>query len=807
MQINCNKIDKGVEVKVYIPQSELENLVMESKKPLRISRSFNKFFSKAQCELVEKVLRELYSDFNRYESIYKLLGIYGISDTLKITLLNKLDSFESDNLNNIVEFCSNIIFNKDTPLEIYRIRNKYNLSDSDLIISLVGNFGYGKTTLVKKLLGFTDDFKFLLVDNGRTTICPTFIRGLIVDKEEKVHFNKNIDGYECKTTELASKYEYCNRITLFNKQEMYNRIIVDSLNKAFDYKKGKNNVNPIDIIKLFVESERCSLDTMFGEVNEENCNNDGFYKVLLSEFNKIDDNINPNFSDNKILEEEFEKVYDKILLNYKEKYKDLIDFDEINNEIIFKLTRDDFSEKIDYYYDVFTNNSFENRGKSLRACLKEIYLEIEFSCNPEIKSFYTEDMKDYLLFPEDIYEYDSFVFVDTVGCGHEKKVHNIDNSKIDNDIQNNNKILNESDIIILIDKSTDSMRSDVENQIKSLNYLGFTDKLLICYSFYNQFVKGEIATDKEREDILKTLLKNSLVKLYPPRDNERVSMKSIKLYEDLQERIIFLKGLKPYNFSEDISIRQGVKEGGRKKLNFENDSELEKIRVEKLKKLNLGINNNTICLIELIEKIIKYDKFYKMKKNQKATIKSFHNKDEFSISYTTNVLEKISKEYLDEQYRIYMFLKPEYNTTGALCRNALIGNAIHYGSIDLTPILDLTSKIQTLISDFLDNEKDSFLVLEENIDNIINKDFLIDQIKSNMYPKIVNLCDSLFINAQKVTWKKLADDCGEGVKHRRNYGIYTLLKDNITINTFQFKIFEMFKESINEMIERYNIVS
>lgn len=817
MGVVLRQENSGIVFKVYQSKNDFDEekqslLIEDSSKDFRQQKTFKKKLSAKERRALEVVGNQILNDYNGYMILYRNgLGSQFVVEKLQLENKYKLDEIQIKSIYTNQDILFDIFFNRKSNLEIDTLKQQYGLDEFDLLLALVGTFGYGKTTLIKKFLKLPEKYVFPLVDNGRTTISPSVLRGLLVYNEgnEKYIIKRNTisdktsNNIEIKKIPLK-EYEFLNVIYLEDFDLIYYNVIAENLQKAFlNYYKNKDILKAL---KVFISNDKCNLDELFGDI--EDCKKNEFYKVLISEFDKEIENINDDV--------DIEFINNEVLLNaFKEycssKVKEIVN--EINdktdrNDIIIKDSEIKFGLKVDQikdfnkYYEYFSSNKDNIRGKGLRILVKKTYTEVDF----DINNF--NDGQNNIIKPSDIvldkegyYKYDSFVFVDTMGCAHVSEENQESDMNMDSEIINNSALLNESDIILLLENASKTMSNDVKSQFFTLENLGYRNKIIICYSHYNQFIKEDIRSDKEREEELKKNFKFALSKLYSKNIN-----KANRIYEDFSDndsQIVYLKGLVP---RADI------------KVNHEEDDERECSDEEamtqqerdnlKAHKLNEGIEKSRKCLVELIEKIISLNEYSKEQMNNSFTIKENSKDLDFTINYSQTMYKDFSKNFLNKEYKIYGVLVPAHNTSAALCRNAYFGNAYFDGAMLLQPLNDVIAEGVYRFNEFLDNYFQLTLVQNDDgdlVDKALNEDFLIDMIKSLFSQKIHDYFQCILVDSQKSKWKQLSLDNGTGVKKRRSNGIYNLIKQSFDMPSLSKEILEYIFASISEIVDAYGI--
>lgn len=820
MKIQVKKVNVGTEVGVYIPLSELkcneyQGLTQETSKDYRIKRTFRKMLSKKSREALGIIIKELFSDFNYYNITYEKVGDDYVIELIEKKFQNSFDQYQHKLIKELLEeIAFAVVFKKESNLQIETIRNRYALdSQNDMLVSLVGSFGYGKTTLIKKMLGFEDEFKFLLVDNGRTTIYNTVVRGLLTVQEDgKKYILQTSEGTEKVKKILLEEYKFKNKITLYSCQEVYENTIFQNLAKAFTvFCENKDDV--MKCKKEFIKNSKCNLDNFFGEVEESL-----FYDMMLDEFREqlkgVEDEQYPDFVHSEVLFAKFNDLYEKSI-------KDAVNLSNgeqmnynANQAVIdFNLTAEGVSQRIDQYYKCFTDNTV--KGGGLRILVKEMYVETDF----DVTSFVNN--KDEFIIPDALYEtvenekcikYHSIVFVDTIGCGHEQNSIVATTKGLDGDIVSNIKLLNECDLIIVLENAMQTMQESIKKQLYTLETLGFKNKLIICYSHYNQFVKFSMKDDNEREEELNKYLHESLRAMYDGDSNraEKVYNRytsEIGIYET-NRQIVYLKGMVQRTTVVEINTNSKTNNRRNQYKAISGTNEESKKENEHANVLNSECKDCNHCLSELIEKMVLLLEENEFAKKMDISIKNLAVEESFAVEYYSVVYPQYLDAYLSEQYRIYSTIVPAWNTSKALCYNAKTNKAEFFGSnMVLRPFVDAMGAISCEIATML--AKSPWIEIQiddegEQRDKALDTEFLNDQIKSMVSTKISDFFSETINKSYQKRWDVLYSDSGEGVKYRRSSAIYELLRNEYEMEAIKKKILEIIRSSIKDVVEMYN---
>lgn len=848
MKISVEKFNSGISLKCFIPKSEItsdmESLSNDRSKEIRKQKTYKTSLSKKKLELLKNIVEELFYNFSTYKKLdASNQSNYSIFESNKFDLVknkvfqnmeSSMDEYDKNSFNSIYEIAKSFVFEIKHKDEINTIKDKYDLdSSSNILVSIIGTFRYGKTTLIKKIFGFDDDFIFPLVDKGRTSLSNCFFRAMLV-KNENIEIIK--DGITVQIP--INEYDFKNKITLHDYDKFFKDLILPNIYDSFElycnlrYENKDLDTRNKEIMRelkqktleRFIESDKANFDELFGDINKYLDDKDkksvSFYTKLLTLFDKIFNDIHndisePNETEEIYISNEHKKIitddsdffeYTKKYFNYKvavivKRIHDLTGNDTIKynpetKTIEFKLKYKNISEIDDYYHN-FVSNNRNHRGELLRLLVSEIYTEIDLS----LDTFYVET--DFNKF-ENI---SSIIFTDTMGAGH-KSNKNEKTTDSSNDTLNNRPLLNESDIIILLDDASQSMQDTTLNQIKFLVDFGLKDKFILAYSWYDYFLKNDMKDDSERVKKLCNILKDKLDECF----NE-IPKVSKKLYSSLTEtklnRIIFLKGLVPYKY--DYGNKSHENENKRRvnksSINsVENESEL-------AKRLNTGKDfKENIAVKHLIDGII--DLNDKLNEINDSSYTLTTNIDDLNTVYSFfNIYENFHKEYIASQYNEYLLWTPAYKTTEALCYRLKLGISGFSGtSRSLYPYNDAISIFMKNITIFTENIFRVHIEMDEDgnkKDNSLNEDFINNKIKNEFSKRIGDFLYTLLIISNQDSWDQLYKDYGSGVQYRRAKNIYHILENSLnpksTIESSNLSVvaYNILKYSVYSIIEQY----
>jgi len=792
MTINIDKRDIGTSIKVYITKQDLEQEAMrqisnDHSKDFRKQKTYKlSNFSDAKSMLLKKIIETLYNQYSYFYEIIKSNDLFA-KDAIKSKLYNsfssQIDAYSKNIFDEIYDIAHGFVFDIQADNEVHSIKDKYQLSKEDLIVTAIGTYGYGKTTLIKKILGF-DDFIFPLVDRGRTTINNCYLRGMLIR-------NGKIEDKD------SEEYPFKNQITLYDPFEFFNSILLIQLSKAYikfdKLDKMEHDEKESEILKEFVSTDAGNLDELFGDIEEfiEVKPPNSFYQKVLDTIDEIKSTMKEDESlletiSNLGIKNDFKEFYSTLIQLV---LKDLKETIYENNTITFNLNINDITE-IDKYYFKFISNNADYRGELVRQLVKEIYLEVDLNTEEIISTPMVSKNNNIR----------SILFTDTMGAGHTTNKTSSKGSE-NIDISKNFSLLNESDIILLLDDATQTMNSSTLQQIKLLDSYGLREKTILVYSKYNQFLKGDFKSDNEREQYLINKLNEKLYEIFPltPESKSEKAKLIYEMFSDNKKQIVFLKGLIPYQRGNG-SVKN-TSPSRKKRQNNSNLSQPENLDDDlKADILNKDIEESTNCLIELFDKICIVHQTIKELKLKRCTI--FSNIDDSSLALSfSHFFDMFSKNNNKNEYNEYITTPPEWNTSEALCYKLYCGETGFYGlSRILFPLEDAKSEFMLIFNEFIEN----ILILRIEGDDSLSEDFLKNKIKNVFTNQIDKLFYTYFIKLNKADWKILYNQGGTGAKARRANGIYSLINSTFSQNlSIKNSSFELFTQATNEIIEYY----
>lgn len=805
MKLNVKKDNDRIKVSLFMTKEENNGSILRKQKVFKISPT------QKNINMLEKSLNHVIRDFDFYSEIYNRSKMINYFEArLKLDFEENLieDEYLKRNFDDIVEIIQSFLFEYKSQLEVEDLRSNYGLSDEDIICAVIGTFGYGKTTLIKKILGFPDRYPFPLIDKGRTTIHECVYRAMLLGNDEK------------------EKYRYRNRINMYSVEEIFDSILlnINSSFKEFVSERTQKKENDIAskqrVLKKFIEDSKAKLDEVFGDIDDENCNK-GYYMILLEFFEEAYKSICANYQDCDQYEKELAFEFKNLLYNKNDEYIESfiisskeylyakistviektreitdweINWDEKNNVISFDIEYSQLPRIIDFY-KYFISNKSELRGLLVRLFVRRIFVEFPISEEYE----------------ESISGYKSITLIDTMGASHTKK-EMVNDDGVDHDIVKKLPLLKESDAILLLDKATQSMDEGTLRQMRTLYNLSLKDKTILTYSFYDYFLKNDLKNDNEREEVLKNILNERIVNL----NVKSSSYKKETFAKSLSEnRMVFLKGLVQYVPSKESQESSGVNSLF-SSYSYEGDNE----EVQLSKRLNdYGSNefNGSSCIIQTMKTIVRTHEYNAEKLNEFERSNFKINIDESQLQ---SFYEQFSKEYLEKQYDEYIYYALNHKISEALCYRLMRNKEGYSGSTrELWPLADaiyaFANNLNVLFDRYVTIEvrKDED---EVSVDKGIETDYIEEKLKSSLLDKAKNHFRDLLIYMNKSNWEKMYRDGGYGVQKRRGQAIYRQIESvfkftnpyespDVNIIDWTCIIKDLFNETISEFKDEYDI--
>ena len=598
-----------------------------------------------------------------------------------------------------------------------------NNSNNSLIkILLLGQFGSGKSTVIKKLSDIDDKIDFPVVDTARTTVHDTHYifkkysdghYSFFIDfkTNEKIHnllndayyrssdkiFNGIINGYDIQKIRDLAMEEFVNDPNQIFKIEYV-------LGKYYKSDNSKRNIEEKKAQVKFWDTEFKNIYSICEQYIIQNTingnNNTILKKCLYDDFikdNLYTEKINNLIQNMVIILNEKMK---EICIKQEEKGLGKIIYDESKECIIgFKCEDYDVSKIADYIYP-FSSTNIKYFTKILTPLVDMIVIEVPYNKNLE------ENLTN-----------NKICITDTIGFEHRKAD---DTNSLEGSTEYK---FNDFDIIGVVDKATSSMSGTTENILRELYHNANKSKIMILYTFYDEFTKKDFEDDNDKKIFLKDLQKTTIKKID---ENELVNKFIDSLNSEV--RTIFLSGLcegEGSNFNDCIN------------------------------RTLRNINNNFKNL---------YD-FKKLEVNNRK-----NDLIEYDYKKLLLVFNKIRDEYIKQQKNIYIYNYPHYKTTEALTKRLSQGETYFIGSSkNLKPVDDFCSTVMNCIDNFIKNPIYINFNEKDTIEN--HKYKVIDWFKEEISTKIKILAKKFFVEDRLKAWNILYMYSGLSSDSRRRTGI------------------------------------
>lgn len=599
------------------------------------------------------------------------------------------------------------------------LSNVKNIFEKFIRLLFLGQFGTGKSTIIKKLSGIPDEVDFPVVDTARTTIHNAHY--IFKDRNKCSPFRFSVDFKS--TQEIFRLVSECYTraidkifisITENKKEiEIQDKAMIDFVNdpdkifkieyifgKYYEFGNVKRNQQEkaeqvffwdktyqfiYELVIEFLEREVPGFENDAGKrILIEKDSRDKFlkdkdYSIRVEELIwKVVD----------LLEEKIESICKKM----EKEGRGSIVFEE--NEIVgFKNDNYDI-DRIEEYVTPFSSTSIKNFTKIITPLVQSIAIEVPFS------SQLSEKSKKQVI-----------CITDTVGFEHRK---NDDTGSLEG---STNYTYNNYDVIGIIDSAKQSMNGTTENILREIYNNADKSKVMLMYTFFDEFTKKDFEDDIDKEFFLKSLQNTTLKKID---DTEEVE----KFITMLDKHTHFLRGL----MTNDSSCMESLLE--RLQKHFESLYDYKQLEVVDRKKPVMTFNYRRLAL----------------------------------------VFNKAQEDYLKQQRYLYLQNYPGYKTTEALTGRLKNGYTYFSGMTrTLKPIDDFCYLLMEKIDRFIRNPDNINFEIKTTIPN--HREKVIDWFKEEISSYIKNLAKKIFVDIRINVWKNLYEDWGTGVDYRRRIGI------------------------------------
>lgn len=632
---------------------------------------------------------------------------------------------------------------------LYHIQSN---SDKFIKMILLGQFGSGKSTTIKALSDIEDSVDFPVVDTARTTIHEA--NYIFKDREKTDEFSFLVEFKSTKDMYIQI-YECCYRAinSIFKDIEEKKEIIEMRDNAMKDFVTDPDNIFKIEYVlgKYYdINNSKRELpknqnqvifwDNLFNEIHE----------VVIGYLKENDikvDGLLEKYLESSFLKDEniikrVEKIVWTIIETLEKKIAEVCTIMSQNNMGIaindnesiigFKCNHYDVSN-LNAYVTPFSSTNIKNFGSIVTPLVKSIVIEIPYNkkLSEEIKST-------------------TICITDTVGFEHRKTD---DSNSIEG---STNYLYNNFDIIGIIDSAKQSMNGTTENIIRELYNSADKSKLMLMYTFYDEFTKKDFEDEDDKQKFLIDLQKTTMRKI-------ETSDTMGKFIDSLEESTYFLSGIMKKEIDSLEVVLKAINE------KFEKLYDYKKIKIIDKSRPIIDVNYRRLSLI----------------------------------------FNETQNKYLEQEREIYLKNYPAYKTTEALTLRLRNGQTYFSGSSrTLKPVDDFCAIIAENIERFIRNPESVNFEIKETVPN--HKELVIDWFKEEISAQIKLLSKKIFVDLRTNAWNKLYLDSGSGVDYRRRIGIIReldqilppLVIDNSTFADQWLdeleKIFENASEKIKE---------
>ncbi|EJU22726.1 hypothetical protein HMPREF1143_0421 [Peptoanaerobacter stomatis] len=622
---------------------------------------------------------------------------------------------------------------------------------------LLGQFGYGKSTIIKAMSNFGEEVDFPVIDTSRTTSYTThyifkrdtssIFRFSVDFKDEEKIFNLVSDGVyravdkifnslgdndDRDKTRDKAMHEFVNDPNHLFKIEY----ILGKYYKTDQTEKRESKEEQVKFWDdIFERIYSCCQDFYYGDQVYEELGSGLFKKNLKDEFIKDEDSVDAL---DEITLDLAENLRNKLLEICKEQEeKNLGSIEKDGDSIVgFKVDNYDVQNISDYIVP-FASTDSKDFTKIVTPLVERMVIEIPY--NNKIGSEYKNKV---------------ICVTDTVGFEHSKTE---DSKSLEGSTDYK---YNAFDIIAVVDKATGSMSGTTENILNELYNNANKSKIMILYTFYDEFSKKDFEDDEDKKMYLLNLQNTTIRKL----DDELLST---KFAEELSQknRTLFLENL----------------------LVPEKKSEC--------------MDNVISNLEQRFEGLYDFKRFDVID-NKKSLI-------DFNYSKLALVFNKARETYINQQYDIYMRYYPHYKTTEALTNRLSNGGTYFIGSTrTLKPIDDFCSTMMSDMDKFIKNPKSINFETKDTIQNHEQK--VLDWFKEEVSSEIKTLSKEYFVDMRRSSWRELYMYHGTGSDYERRQGIMmelnAILPPLITENnTFADKWIERVEKIFEEVLYKMKV--
>jgi len=601
--------------------------------------------SKSYLDFIESGVREPSS-----EMLFKIADALSLPKDVLLEIkknedLNKID--ENIEINTTKTFINYDTFDSEKFIE-----ETISLTNIPKIM-LMGKFGIGKSSLIKKLTPFDSQINFPFVNTSRTTVFPC-----------EYVFTNTTDPHKFTTTFISEKD------VIFRIEYAIDKAIEAYIDNFLTEKECLQDI----VISAFISTNDNLFDFKFL------CGN--YYKIGASKRN------DPSKKEEVIFWNDVFALITNI-------YKHISSQSEITNKesLLQKyneylvISEDSDSTLINtlkaYVLTIIKNNFYKvidklkiNQSISLDSSriLKQGEWLRGFSC--EILNFKSKEFEDFIMsftskdaayykksifsliskmrieipFNQNIINKETISFLDTVGGGHQTG----EISSLENSIE---LPIEDMDAILILDNSKVNMDSDTEAILKHVIDRASADKIFIAYNRFEEFTRTEFEDNSDEEK------KEYLI------GEQHKKLKSI-LKEKKDEYDYYIPIIDKNTFY--------------------------------LSHISNSIDSSTFFSVNNLLK--EMHRYYKMKNDFLIIDKINKQKRLFEYDYnklSAIFFNKIYSRYFKAQEDIYLNNPPHYKTTEALTWRLNIGQPYFSGARNLYPTDDLYTVIIEALKEYI----------------------------------------------------------------------------------------------------------
>ncbi|PRR84558.1 hypothetical protein [Clostridium vincentii] len=688
------------------------------------------------------------------EFISRIYGLYGENASISQgnELINATISETTKILRVLIKKTSIV---RKSPVGELMIKAKCTFSTFIRLLFL-GQFGTGKSTIVKKLSNIPDDVDFPVVDTARTTIHDTHY--IFKDKDLYKEFTFSVD--------FKPNFEIFRLVS-----ECYTRA-VDKIFIGIQENKSKNEIrdksmmdfvsDPDKIFKIEyvlgkyyeIDNSKRNLEDKLLQIKFWDKTFEDIYTMIInfvidnvqgfsdkSENNiAIEKNIRDLFLKDENLKGELGNLVWGVVEILEEKIKIICSELEQNgmgnmvkdgNYIVGFKNDNYIIERMEEYVTPFSSTSIKNFTNIITPLVQSIAIEIPY--NEKLSKANKSKV---------------ICITDTVGFEHRKTD---DTGSLEG---STNYIYNNYDIIGIVDSAKQSMNGTTENILREIYNNADKSKVMLMYTFYDDFTKKDFEDDIDKNNFLIDIQNTTFRKIDA---TESVH----NFISSIQKNTLFLKGL------------------------MLNDNRC-------IDKLLTSIQDHFINL---------YDYKTFILKDTKKPIMAFNYKR------LALVFSKAQDDFIKQQTNLYLQNYTHYKTTEALT-NRLSNGQTYFSGVTKTlkPVDDFCSILMSKIELFIKNPDNINFYIKTTIPN--HSERVIDWLKEEISGNLKIIVKRIFVETRTKTWYNLYMDGDSGVDYRRRTGILKELNNilpelDIEYTTFADRwideIESIFEKVLNDM--------